>query len=194
MKIFTHFETWPDWKSGHFSARRDSEIVKECRRILADTRVFGIASKELVYNPEFKSLLLDRWSVPLGHARSSVGRLTCFKLTGATIYEVNMAWALLEPEQRTRANNVADFAQAILLTRHDRQIQDERKRLSAFSSPNSEAKSLHSICENFIAVWKHRCYSEIPEKVPEPFKDMLPSYQNIALAILTSDTKYLNSV
>lgn len=41
--------------------------------------------------------------------------------------------------------------------------------------------------EKYVKEWQSRCYSELPDESPPEIRDMVPSYQRIAVAILKND-------
>ncbi len=48
--------------------------------------------------------------------------------------------------------------------------------------------NVHEKIEQYIKLWKKRCYKNgLPDESPIQIKDKVPSYKNIALAILKND-------
>ncbi len=101
-----HYLLWEDWRNGlHGTAFRET-VIGDCVTLLSEPSIFGEVLTEVA----------SEWPVATAQNLSNIyrnhqpwcGRAACSYEFGATIREVNEAWAALDAKQQTAANTAAD--------------------------------------------------------------------------------------
>ncbi len=101
-----HYLLWEDWRNGLYGTAFRDVVIGDCVTLLSETTVFAEVLTEVALS----------WPVATAQHLSNVyqnhqpwcGRAACCHEFGATLREVNEAWAALEPSQQLAANRTAD--------------------------------------------------------------------------------------
>lgn len=110
---FHHYREWEDWKAGMYARSLRTGVIAECAHLLSDATEFGQALDDAIR--AWPIAASQNLSNPYRNHRPWCGRAACCFRLGATVVEVNAAWAQIPADRQTAANAVADQAHAAWL-------------------------------------------------------------------------------
>lgn len=101
-----HYLLWEDWRNGMYGSTHRDDIVGDCATLLRASQVFGDVLQEVAR--QWPVATAQNLSDPYRNHQPWCGRAACSYEFGATIPEVNTAWADLSAAEQVAANQVAD--------------------------------------------------------------------------------------
>lgn len=101
-----HYSLWEDWANGLYAFKKRGVVIGDCATLLRAPDVFACVLNEVVQ--EWPVATAQHLSDPTTSHQSWCGRAACSYEFGATIHEVNQAWADLTHAEHAAANRVAD--------------------------------------------------------------------------------------
>lgn len=102
----SHYRLWEDYRAGMYAPTFNKNRMSEAVRILEDPQMFRRILRDVAEDWPFATA--QHLSDFCKNHQPWCGRMACSYEVGATIREVNEAWAFLSCMQRESANAVAD--------------------------------------------------------------------------------------
>lgn len=106
QQVFYRYELWEDFQSGMYNSRNESWAIQKAAECLSNEKTCRERMEKVV--SEWKIATAQVLTNPESNGRSWLGQCACYMYAGVHDEETRKAWVLLTPQERKKANEIAD--------------------------------------------------------------------------------------